>query len=259
MKIVTFNLRVRWDNDGTNSFIHRLGLIDETLRAEMPDVICFQEMKDRHRDVLQRLLPEYTFVGHGNKPDMTGEMVCTAVKKPHAVCGFEAFWLSPTPQTPGSRFDGQSVHPRICLMTLVRTAGGEMLRVCNTHLDYIGVLEGNDDVEAMQMAVLLEKLRDVTAKQPYDAVVCGDLNVFPHMKTVALLNSWEQPRLVDVTAEIPVTFHEFGARDPGDKIDYLFATEALAAKCRGVALWVVRKNGIYLSDHYPVCAEFDFG
>ena len=24
-------------------------------------------------------------------------------------------------------------------------------------------------------------------------------------------------------------------------------------------MWVVRKNGIYLSDHYPVCAEFDFG
>ena len=265
MKIVTFNLRVRWDNDGINSFIHRLGLIDETLRAETPDVICFQEMKECHRDVLERLLPEYTFVGHGAKADFTGEMVCTAVRKPHAVCGFEVFWLSPTPQTPGSRFEGQSQHPRICLMTLVRTASGELLRVCNTHLDYAGVspdhagATGDDAVEALQMAVILERLREKNAALPCEAVVCGDFNVYPGMKTVALCNSWTEPHLTDVAADVAETFHDFGRLVPGKKIDYLFVTDALAKSCTSVAPWTAQKNGIYLSDHYPVCAEFDFG
>lgn len=264
MKIVTFNLRVRWDNDGINSFIHRIGMIDETLRAEMPDVICFQEMKEKHRDILGRLLPEYAFFGHGSKADYTGELVCTAVKRTHAVCGFETFWLSPTPDVPGSRFACQSQHPRTCQMTLIRTAGGKMLRVCNTHLDYLGVVEGNhgatgdDTVAALQMAVLLERLRARTEARPCEAVICGDFNVNPDMKTIALCNSWEQPRLTDVAADVPVTFHKFGELAPGEKIDYLFVTEGLAKACAAVTPWAVRKNGIYISDHNPICAEFDF-
>jgi exonuclease III len=41
------------------------------------------------------------------------------------------------------------------------------------------------------------------------------------------------------------------------KIDYLLTTADLAAACLAHGLWDDCIDGIYLSDHYPVWADFD--
>ncbi len=44
MKIVTFNIRCDFGQDGGNNFCFRKPLILEKLRREAPDIICFQEV-----------------------------------------------------------------------------------------------------------------------------------------------------------------------------------------------------------------------
>ena len=112
---------------------------------------------------------------------------------------------------------------------------------------------------------LMVRLAEVAYEGPHQYPITWGAPNF--REAVARKQSRFMGRMLDPNENVLITIGSTEAMidslialcDPGDKIDYLFATEALAAKCRGVAPWVVRKNGIYLSDHHPVCAEFDFG
>ena len=44
LKLVTFNIRCDYDQDGANSFRFRKPVILKKLAEEKPDVICFQEV-----------------------------------------------------------------------------------------------------------------------------------------------------------------------------------------------------------------------
>ena len=57
------------------------------------------------------------------------------------------------------------------------------------------------------------------------------------------------------TKEIPSTFHDYGKR--GVKIDYIYVTEELKHAFLASDIWADEREGIYLSDHYPVWAEFE--
>ena len=63
MRIVTYNFRT-WGGsygDGINNFLHRCGVIFETIHREMPDIIGFQEIMPRPYEYLVRMLPEWKF------------------------------------------------------------------------------------------------------------------------------------------------------------------------------------------------------
>ena len=61
--------------------------------------------------------------------------------------------------------------------------------------------------------------------------------------------------LCDVTENIPVTFHAYGNKKL--KIDYIYLSSSLADKLCSVEIWDDEQAGIYLSDHYPICAELE--
>ena len=44
LKIVTFNIRCDYGQDGPNQFCYRSGLVKRKIEAEQPDIICFQEV-----------------------------------------------------------------------------------------------------------------------------------------------------------------------------------------------------------------------
>ena len=59
----------------------------------------------------------------------------------------------------------------------------------------------------------------------------------------------------DATSGISQTFHNFGKLSGAYKIDYIF-TDGKASGAYAVS--DNPEDGIYLSDHYPVCAEIEF-
>ena len=249
MKIVTFNIRCPWkDRDGINDFIHRAGLIYDKVEAEKPEVIAFQEIRKPTLELLQKMFPDYSFFGTLREKDYTGEGVYTAIRKDAcSVLATEVFWLSPTPFAAGSRFADQSKCPRVCLMTKIRHhATNQVFRLMNLHLDHV-----SDAARRQGIACVFSFLGDYEKRETLPTMLMGDFNADPESGVMQYCFARED--LVDATAAIPVTFHGYGSAQ--SKIDYILLSRSWEARVQSVTPWTDVHEGIYLSDHYPVCME----
>ena len=255
MNIVTWNLRCEWRGDGINAFIHRAGLIYEKITAERPSVIAFQEVIPESLEVLRRLLPEYEFFGGMRTETHDGEGLYTAIlREEMLLLGGEVFWLSPTPYTVGSRFESQSIFPRICVYTrLVHKPSGEIFHLFNLHLDYLSQTAAEEG-----LACTLGYIRDRAACIDTDRVaILGDFNLPADSASLAPLRG--EAWLYEATEGIGGTYHAFGERRSreGERedlgIDHIFLSAALRGRVAAVSRWCDCHAGIYLSDHYPVC------
>ncbi len=244
MKIVTFNLRCVYIGDGVNGFVHRAGLIYEKVMQELPDVIAFQEVTQRQLPLLERLFPEYLFVGGSRTPDFEGEGLYTAIRRASCtVHGFDFIWLSPTPLVPGSRFPEQSACPRILLDCLVREkATNRLLHIYNVHLDHV-----SDAARILGIKCAFSRIGEKSA-DGYPYILLGDFNARPDSETIAFCNAREE--LVELTKNISATFHGYGKMN--EKIDYIYASRPLAEQATEAVIWDDCQSGIYLSDHYPI-------
>jgi len=250
MKIVTYNIRFSWSGDGINSFTHRAGFMFEKILNEMPDVIAFQEVIPVMLTYLRRIMPEYTFVGSGRNKDYDGEGLYIAFRTDrYALLGCDIFWLSDTPREAGSRFENQSSCPRIVVEAVLReTETNKKYRIVDVHLDH-----ASDEARCTGMEFLLDFLSKKQADNFSETVILGDFNSTPTDKVIEMCDGDTKLGLRDITKDIPVTFHGFGSEET--KIDCIYVTSGI--KCNNVRAWDECRNGIYLSDHYPICAEVE--
>ena len=250
MKIATINQRCVYNRDGNQSFVHRGIFLCDKIESENPDVIGFQEVTPISIKVLEKLLPEYAFVGQFRTAKYDGEGLFTAVRKETCdILGFETIWLSPTPYVAGSRFENQSEYPRICLETKIRhRESGKIFRLYNLHLDHV-----SDEARILGMEVAFDFIDSFKDGAPI--VVLGDFNAEPDSKTIEMCNARKD--ICDVTSHIPVTFHGFGKCDTM-KIDYIYLSNELADWVKNTVAWEDKINDVSLSDHYPICTELEF-
>ena len=253
MRIVTFNVRCNWVGDGINSFVHRAGLIYGKIREERPDIIAFQEVTPKIADFLSRMLADiYDVRTCYRSESFDGEGLTVALRRDSfALDGIDYFWLSPTPDVPGSRFPEQSRCPRIAVLVKCREVkSGRIIRLCNTHLDH-----KSEEARVLGIKLLLSRLESVQSEHFMETVLLGDMNAEPGSDSIrACLEG--SLGLCDLTHQIPITYHGF-AKNPGKKIDYIFATGELAARASAPEIWPDSNEGIYLSDHYPIEIAFE--
>lgn len=251
IKIVSFNVRLSIADDGINSFLHRSGAMLQKIKAELPEIIGFQEVYPDCADFFTDNLPEYHFIYNRRNNDLTGEGLLMAVKKSlFYVLAADYFWMSETPRVPASRFEDQSDCPRLTqCVTIQDKATAKVFRVYNTHLDHIG-----DEARIEGIKCLLEYAKLQDKIMPAPLFLMGDFNAFPDSETIAFCNNCKDIPLTDLTADIPVSFHKFGTRlpDNGVKIDYIYADKGTAKNKVSATVWDDEAHGIYLSDHYPV-------
>ena len=247
MKIVTFNIRLDWGRDGANNFSFRKDFILRKLLREKPDIICFQEVLPHVAAWLKESLPEYDIVGCPRSALLDDEQTCVAYRRSgFGLLRMEAFWLSPTPNVPGSRYDVQSPCPRICTEVILQELSrGTVFRLLNTHLDHEG-----QPARMLAVEQILEKLRTETFFPGIPVLLTGDMNAEPDSEEMHLVT--HSSGLRNLTEGIGTTFHGFGKADPV-AIDYIFATREFT--CTRLEKWTDREGPLYLSDHYPVCAH----
>ena len=75
MKLVTFNIRCDFGQDGENNFCFRKPLILEKLRRERPDLICFQEVLPHVAAWLKEELTDYYVIGCGRSETLEDEQL----------------------------------------------------------------------------------------------------------------------------------------------------------------------------------------
>lgn len=245
MKLVTYNIRYDCGQDGINNFSCRKSFILETIAREKPDVIGFQEVLPHVALWLKENLKDYYVVGCPRETDLTGEQVCIAFRPDKFnLMKMDTFWLSPTPYVPGSRYPEQSICPRTCTeVVLQELSGGKIFRILNTHLDHEGslarVLGAKQILEAMDNAQFFPNV---------PTVLVGDMNAEPDSPEMELIAS----RMENLTKGIGITYHGFMGPNQCC-IDYIFVSGAISGS--DVRKWTDSRDGVFLSDHFPVSAE----
>ena len=249
IKVMTFNLRADTKRDGINQFFLRTDRVLKTIRDESPDVIGFQEDLVAMRDFLRKNLPEYTFLGSGNSAKYLSGMNAIAYKtEKFQLIDFESRWLSETPKIPGSTYGGdQSVVPRIYHKARMHSLeSGNVFNFINTHADHEG-----KNARLLECKQLLEVAHGCLGE---GVILCGDLNATPEMPEIQLLTSDTSLGWVDVTKDIPNTFHGWSNK-PYGKIDYVLSNLPCTAS---YAVEDIPIDGVFISDHNPVVACFEY-
>lgn len=245
MKIVTFNIRYDCGEDGANNFCFRKAFILEKLRQEQPDIICFQEVLPHVAAWLKEELSEYYVIGCGRSETLEDEQAAVAYRKDSInLIQMETYWLSDTPYIPASRYQGQSICPRIATEAVFEEiAAKRVFRVIDTHLDHEGA-----SAREQGLRQIMEKVERAGFFAGIPVIVAGDMNAEPDSPEMAVAQEYSYG---NAAAGIGITYHGYGrAQDPGC-IDYIF-TRGFC--CERVEKWTDERDGLFLSDHYPVCA-----
>lgn len=254
-KLVTFNIKCAYDNFGINSYIHRHVIAVNKIKKEKPDFIGFQEMiPEIFKDLSEALQDEYQLIFNGRNSDFGGEGLAFAIRRETVeLMGLDVFWLSETPYVPGSRYAIQSECPRICQQTLLRFKGTDKLCwVFNNHLDHI-----EDSARILGIKQIMERVSKCKRKWNVPAFIIGDFNAEPGSETVEYCNNYKNPKINDLAEESGGTWHDFGKLKRLPKIDYVYS-DLLKSECKPVTeCWDEEHNGVYISDHYPVCVMLE--
>lgn len=250
LRVVTFNVRHDTQSDGSNRWENRRSRVADLLRSLSPDLVGLQELCRHQLDFLLEALPGYSSVGVGRDDGQSAGEFCPVLYRSDRFASLEGgtFWLSETPDTPGSSAWASS-HCRICSWVRLsdrRTYQG--LFVLNTHLDHV-----SQEARERSWAVLAERIQERIS--PLPVILMGDFNAPPDNLAIRQITAPESPTPVDALAlhgdagSPKGTFHGFTGKPDDQPIDYIFLSpEWKVAECR-----VVRDDP-RASDHFPLLA-----
>ncbi|MDX3542085.1 endonuclease/exonuclease/phosphatase family protein [Streptomyces europaeiscabiei] len=254
---MSFNLRYA-NTTRPNSWAVRRPVMRALLRQEAPHVIGTQEGLHRQLlDIETDLGPDYRWIGTGRAGGNRDEFMAVFYDTRRlAPVEYQHFWLSDTPDVPGSNtWGGGSIR----MVTWVRFRdlrdGDRQFYVLNTHLD-------NASQYARERAAALIARRVAGFDPSLPLVVTGDFNVAAHRNAVydtmlgaGLVDTW------DTAAErgdLYATFHGYHPLTPGgDRIDWILTRPGTTA--HRAAINTYASNGQFPSDHLPVQASLTLG
>jgi endonuclease/exonuclease/phosphatase family metal-dependent hydrolase len=249
LRVMSFNVRVPVEADGPNRWEARRDLMVRTIREQHPDVLGTQELHQEQGDYIASHLPAYTWFGIDRRGGHTDEHMGVFYRKDKLVLKDSGnFWLSDTPDVPGSITWGHP-YPRMVTWALFQDkATGRTFYYYNTHLPY---LEKDEPARVKGAKEILGRLAKLPADAPF--VLTGDLNTDASSPTYALLTG----ALVDTRAAAPKvegpekTFHDFTGI-PTQRIDFILERGFTPTR---FATITTQENNRYPSDHFPVVAD----
>lgn len=270
LSLMSFNIRYENSDDrGSRSWHERLAGAVKMIRREAPDVIGVQEALHGQAADLWASLPGYAFFGIGRDDGLrAGEYSGIFYRndrfRPDAA-DQGTFWLSATPETPGSRTWGNEI-PRVATwLRLTDLATGRGFYMFDTHFDH------RSQESRERAALLIAKRIDARAHPDDPVILLGDLNSFENNASVRYLTgrqvgiagekrAWKTP-LTDAYQTLhprvkdrrTAHFWRTGI-DPAFKLDYIFVSPG----ARIESAEIVRGDKPPVSDHYPITARVLF-
>lgn len=263
----TFNIRLQNDGDekaGVGWSV-RKDRVADYIKSNHIDVIGMQEVLHAQLQDLLTRLPEYDYVGVGRHDGKTeGEYSPVLFLKDK----FEAlekgnFWLSETPDVPGSKGWDAALERIASYVKLKDKATGKVFMAVNTHFDHVGVVARRESAK-----LIMRKIQEIVGKQP--AVVTGDFNVTEDDEAYTTMLGGEMVngklsncKLFDAYHETPnhsgtvYTYHDFCRIPPlkCEKIDFIFITPTIRVNQSHIE---EPNPKALLSDHNPHWADLEF-
>ena len=252
LRVMSFNVRVPVAADGPNRWEARRDLMVDTIREQHPDVLGTQELHQEQGDYIVSKLPQYTWFGIDRRGGHSDEHMGVFYRRDRlALKDSGNFWLSDTPDVPGSITWGHP-YPRMVTWALFEDkATHRSFYYYNTHLPY---QEQDEPARVKGGKEILGRLAKLPTNAPF--ILTGDLNTDASSPTYALLtNELVDTRAVAAKVEGPEkTFHNFTG-NPTERIDFILERGFMPTR---FATLTTQKDGRYPSDHFPVVADLNW-
>jgi len=257
-RVMSFNLRTKTIIDTFNHWDNRKDLVVKTINKFSPDLLGTQECLISQARFLHTQLSGYHFVGAGRDNGQSSGEMCGLFFRSDRFVKLDQghFWLSETPDKPGSKSWGSSYRRMVTWVKLLpRDGTRQPFFFFNTHMD------NSAQRARVQGAWLLRRKIDEIA-DGLPTIVTGDFNTdsdtTPYQLLVTGPEEW-RGYLTDTYRQFnPIpgphegTRHKFTGRMDGDRIDWIITTNNFATIDANIDR--TNFNGQYPSDHFPVTA-----
>lgn len=257
VRVLSFNIRYGTAPDGANAWPRRKELVADVIRNADSDFIGLQEALRFQIDAIRAAVPGYAEVGVGRDDGQrTGEYSPILYNTGRwEIQDSGTFWLSDTPNVPGSKTWGNEIPRIVTWARFVEKSSRRSMWLFNTHFDHIS------QPSRLKSAQLLAwRIAGRAPQAP--VVVTGDFNAGEENAAILHLKNADgrsPVRLVDTfrvlhpDADPAGTFNQFEGLRNGPKIDFVFAEAD--ARVRQARIVYDEFDGRYPSDHFPVFAE----
>lgn len=254
LKVMSFNLRHGLANDGANAWPHRRDILVDAIRQYDPDILGTQECREFQAEYIAEKLPEYRWIGIGRDKDGHGETTAVFFKKKDFIPVESGhFWLSETPEVPGSMSWDTDLTRMVTWVRFHHPPSGKFFHVFNTHFDHRGEIAREKSAELLiQRVAALPGDYPVIATGDFNAVG-GSSRPWEILTGGGLHDAWRSAERRDGPE---TTISRFKAPEPNDttRIDWILYRGPLDA--RRAETITFNQDGRYPSDHYPVIVEF---
>jgi endonuclease/exonuclease/phosphatase family metal-dependent hydrolase len=252
--VMTFNLRYHNNYDSLNGWTYRRDKVCAEIQFYETDILGTQENLEDMVEDLDKCLDGYEHVGVGRDDGKTkGEYSAIFIKKEKfSILKSSTFWLSQTPEVPGSK-SWAAALTRICTWAKLKDKNtGKIFFVFNTHFDHIG------KVARAESGHLIVRYIDSIAHD-VPTILMGDLNTTPQEEAVHSIldpaNKYKLYNTIDISKEKHFgptgSFNSFTNKETSDyPIDHIFVSKDFdVLKHANLSeTW----GGRYNSDHFPV-------
>ncbi|MBQ1456800.1 MAG: endonuclease/exonuclease/phosphatase family protein [Thermoguttaceae bacterium] len=260
-RVMSYNIKCAGSAEDNNWSV-RLPLVVDQIKEVDPLLFGLQEPTAFQMDGIAAALPEYDFVGVARDDGKRkGEFSPVFYKKD----GFElldsgTFWLSETPEVPGSRGWDAACNRVVSWAKLRCKKSGKTLVFADTHFDHV-----SDQARQNSARLVLERMYPITEQWSLPFFITGDFNCNSSSKGYKALTggTGEIPALIDsakiakeTISDVQRTFNNWG-KVPADKksayIDFIFVDGKIE-----VDKFVIcpdTREEVYPSDHNAIWAE----
>lgn len=253
VRAMTFNIRYGTAPDGEHEWRMRRALAFQAIRDFAPTVLGVQEALRFQLDEIGTELPRLAEIGVGRDDGRAAGEYSAILYDRHRLelMAHGTFWLSDTPEVPGSMSWGNRFVRIVTWGRFRDRATGRPFYVYNTHWDH-----ESQPARERSAELLLARIRGREGAQD-PVIVMGDFNAgednpaFQRLVEPAtgLRDTFRalHPDVVEVA-----TYHAFRGTRTGAKIDAILASADWEVLAAGIV--VDPQPGRYASDHYPVTA-----
>lgn len=254
IKVMTMNVRYDNPRDSINAWPGRATQVCNFIISEKPDILGMQEVLWRQYEVLDSALTEYSSAGIGRDDGARGGEMNPVFyrKEKYDMVRTITFWLSDTPEVPGSKGWGASLPRIVTWMELVDKNTHVHFFYFNTHFAH-----DSDSARVMSSKILLKEVEKIAQGFPF--IITGDFNMLPSSSGYTILTGPAEsvPLLKDaytISEKRPLgpayTFNGFSDKPGSGRIDYVFVRNGM--KVLDHRTVIKKDRGVYISDHWPV-------
>jgi endonuclease/exonuclease/phosphatase family metal-dependent hydrolase len=251
VRVMTFNVRYASAPDGENAWAKRREQLVSTIKKFDPDVLGLQEAEQSQIDELAKALPKMSSIGVGREANGGGEYSAIFYRRSRFdLMAADTFWLSATPETPGSRTWGNTLPRIVTWASFLDRIDRRRISIFNTHWDH-----QSEPARLASAALLAERVAArIAVGEP--VIITGDFNSAED--SPAILSLTRHGDLVRDTFrkvhanEIAGTAHGFSGQAGSRKIDAVFACSRW--QVADASIIRIADEGRYPSDHFPVTA-----